>query len=244
MTTQELITVPKSELPEALTCPDSDLAEIQEAIALAAENGGLSEFDIPRITIAPGAFKVQTASGSALVDRLVGVVVYMRNVRTYYKSKVAGHRPPDCYSKDCQTGIGDPGGSCKDCVYAKFGSAVNADNKPGEGQACKETRQLFMLTGTPRMPQIVSIPPTSLQVVRKFFAFLNWQRPFIKTLISIKVQNKSSQGQEFGTAVFDILRPLTDDEVKRSLMFRGAVETYLKATANEPPETEPQQDGQ
>ena len=240
-----LITVPDSELPQALMCSDEELADIQEGIALNAENGDMSEYDIPRITVAPGALKINTPSGSVLRDHLYGVAVYIRNVRTYYKSKAAGNKPPDCYSKDRTTGIGDPGGKCKECPFAQYESATTADGQQGKGQACKESKQIFILTGGPGMPRMLSIPPTSLGVAKDFFAGLNFSRPYYKVLIRVTVQNaKNGLGQEYGTAVFEEVRTLTPAEVKRALMFRGAVETFLKAAANEPLQADPQQDGE
>jgi hypothetical protein len=48
-------------------------------------------------------------------------------------------------------------------------------------------------------------------------------------------------GMEYGMAVFQEVRTLTASEVKRALMFRGAVETFLKAAANEPIQGDPQE---
>lgn len=236
-----MITIPDSELPQALICSDEDLADIQEGIALNAENGDMSEYDMPRITVAPGALKVHTPSGPVLTDHIYGVPVYIRNVRTYYKSKVAGNKPPDCYSKDRLVGIGDPGGKCAECPFAQFESATTADGQQGKGQACKESKQVFILTGGPGMPRMLSIPPTSLGVAKDFFAGLNFSRPYYKWLIRVTVQNTKNSGMEYGMAVFQEVRTLTASEVKRALMFRGAVETFLKAAANEPIQGDPQE---
>jgi hypothetical protein len=107
---KELTTI--SSLPLALTAPQDEINELQEAIAMNSGSGGMSEFDLPRITIAPGAFKVPTAKGTMLIERIDAVVIYIRDIRAYYKSKDQGNRPPDCSSSDCVTGHGDPGGRC------------------------------------------------------------------------------------------------------------------------------------
>jgi hypothetical protein len=225
----ELTTIP--DLPVALTAPEDEINELQEAISMNSGNGGMSEFDLPRIKIAPGAFKVPTANGSMLVDRLVGVVVYVRDIRAYYKSKDQGSRPPDCSSADCITGRGDPGGSCDQCPLAQFESATTADGKQAKGQACKQVKQLFLLRGGSLMPEVLSIPPTSLGRARTFFTWLIGQRtPYPKALISITVQNaKNAQSQEYGTAVFDLVRRLTPEEAKRTMGFHGMCEQFLRA---------------
>jgi len=242
---QDLTTIPASALPLALTCPQQEIDEVAEAVALNADNGGMSEFDIPRITIAPGAFKVPTAKGTTLAEQIVGVVVYIRHVRAYYKSKDQGNRPPDCSSKDCITGFGDPGGRCRPlvdlatgkvtdpgCPLAAFESATTPDGKQGKGQACKETKQLFVLRGDSLMPEILSIPPTSLTVARKFFNWLGTRVAYPKALISITVANeKNAQGQEYGTAVFDYVRKLSTEEAQRTMQFHDMCEKFLRSTA-------------
>jgi hypothetical protein len=250
---QELTTIPASALPLALSAPQQEIDEVAEAVAMNADNGGMSELDIPRITIAPGAFKTPTAKGTTLAERIVGVVVYIRHVRTYYKSKDQGNRPPDCSSKDCITGRGDPGGRCTPlvdlstgkvsipgCPLAAFESATTPDGRQGKGQACKETKQLFILRGDSLMPEILSIPPTSLVAARKFFNFVAARFPYPKALISITVSNqKNTQGQEYGTAAFDLVRKLTSEEAQRMMTFHKMCEKFLKTTAiNEPADAE------
>jgi hypothetical protein len=190
----------------------------------------MSEFDLPRIKIAPGAFKVPTATGTALVERLVGVVVYVRDIRAYYKSKDQGSRPPDCSSTDCITGRGDPGGSCDQCPLAQFESATTADGKQAKGQACKQVKQLFLLRGESLMPEVLSVPPTSLGRARAFLTWLIGQRtPYPKALISITSQTVKNGSQEYGTAMFDLVRKLTPEEAARTMDFNRMCEQFLRS---------------
>jgi hypothetical protein len=247
---KDLIAV--SPLPLALTAPQEEIAELQEAIAMNSGSGGMSEFDLPRITIAPGSFKVPTANGTALVERIEGVVVYIRDIRVYYKLKDQGSRPPDCSSTDCVVGHGEPGGRCipqvdqngkvtvPGCPLAVFESATTPDGKQGKGQACKQVKQLYMLRGDSLMPEVLCVPPTSLKAARKFFNWLMGQRlPYPKALVAITVQNaKNTQSKEYGTAVFDLVRRLTPEEVQRTLLFNAMCEQFLKGAAVNVPITE------
>ena len=72
--------------------------------------------------------------------------------------------PPNCSSLDAYTGIGEPGGNCRSCRYAQFGTGAN-----GEGQACKLVRQLFFLRQDAVLPVAVNLPPSSLKPVRQYF---------------------------------------------------------------------------
>jgi hypothetical protein len=127
------------------------------------------------------------------------------------------------------------------CPLAEFESATTPDGKQGKGQACKQVRQLFLLRGDSLMPEVLSIPPTSLKAARKFFNWLMGQRiPYPKALITVTVQNaKNAQSQEYGTAVFDLMRKLTPDEAQRTMLFHAMCEQFLKGAAiNVPVATE------
>jgi hypothetical protein len=90
------------------------------------------------------------------------------------------------------------------------------------------------------MPEILSIPPTSLVAARKFFNFVAARFPYPKALISITVSNqKNAQGQPYGTAVFDLVRKLTPEEAQRTLTFHSMCEKFLKgADINVPADAE------
>jgi hypothetical protein len=226
---QELTTTTAG--PLALTVAEEEINELKEAVAMNVGTGGMSEFDLPRITVTPGTalWQVPTAKGSAPAERIEGVIVFMRDTRAYYKSKDSGNVPPDCSSTDCITGIGTPGGNCLKCPLAQFESAVTPDGQTGKGQACKQVKQLFMLRGESLLPEVVSIPPTSLKAARKFFNWMVGQRiPHAKALVAITLENaKNAQGKPYGKAVFDLVRSLNPDEVKRTMMFRDMCETFV-----------------
>lgn len=229
--------------PVALSIPESTMDDLKEAVAMNVGSGAMSEFDLARITIASGTalWQVPTAQGSANVDRIQGVVVFMRNTRAYYKSKDAGSVPPNCSSVDLITGVGDPGGKCADCPFAEYESAKTADGKTAPGQACTEKKQLFMLRGDSFLPEVVSLPPTSLRAARKFFNWMIGQGvPHAKALIAIRLEKAENPNKKvYGRAVFDFVRRLEPEEVTRALMFRELCETFLgKVPAELPAEAQ------
>ena len=226
---QEVTTLSKS--PTVLTISDADMGELQEAVAMNVGSGAMSEFDLARITIASGSalWQVPTAKGIANAESIEGVVVFMRNTRAYYKSKDAGSVPPDCSSTDLINGVGTPGGKCAVCPFQVFGSALTPDAKPGKGQACKEMKQLFILRGDSLLPQVVSLPPTSLGAARKFFNWIMAQGfAYAKTLISITLERaENPQKKAYGRAVFDVVRRLEPNEAVRAIQFRELCQTFV-----------------
>jgi hypothetical protein len=125
--------------------------------------------------------------------------------------------------------VGDPGGKCADCPFAEYESATTPDGKPGKGQACKEMKQLFILRGDSLLPQVVSLPPTSLKAARRFFNWMMGQGvPHAKALIAITLERaENAQKKPYGRAVFDLVRRLEPEEVKRAMQFRDLCETFV-----------------
>ena len=93
------------------------------------------------------------------VKELKGIIVYVTRRRAYWPDpEITGDRP-QCTSNDCRIGVGDPGGACQTCVHAQFGSRKR-------GQACKETKLLFLLREGQSLPEIVVVPPASLKPLK------------------------------------------------------------------------------
>jgi hypothetical protein len=135
------------------------------------------------------------------------VVVLKKDRRAYWKTKELTNNPPDCSSNDSREGIGTPGGNCEKCPLAVFGS-------DGAGQACKQIRDLFIIRGEDMLPQILSLPPTSLKAAEDFFVKLLGRRiPYYGAIIGIEVQKaQNPQGKHYGKATFSLVRTLTPEE--------------------------------
>ena len=58
----------------------------------------------------------------------------------------------------------NPEGLCENCPMNQWETAAGG----GKGKACKEARLLFTLLPGRVLPVVVSVPPTSLQPVRKY----------------------------------------------------------------------------
>jgi hypothetical protein len=204
--------------PLALTLSQQEVAEFQEAWDVNIGSGGVSVGDLSRIKIASGGlaqFVVPTLEGDKGISKLEGVVVLAKDTRAYWKSEEVNNNPPDCSSNDGVTGTGDPGGACGSCPLAKFGTH-------GDGRACKQIKQLFMMRGESMLPELVSLPPTSVVPANRFFVKLQASRiPHYAALISIDVEaTKNPQGKPYGKARFNHVRTLTPEEKERALEFR------------------------
>jgi hypothetical protein len=224
---QELAKV--SEAPKALTLAREEAVAVQEAFAINIASGAVSEFDLPRIKIMSGAafWLIPKLEGDETAPSIEGVIVFARDTRAYYASKDAGNVPPDCSSSDAITGVCKPGinlgGDCAKCPMAQYGSAVD-----GDGQACKQVKQLFMLRGESMFPEVVSLPPTSVKNARQFFLKLASQGvPYFHALVQIPLEKaQNGAGQTYGKASLKFVRRLSSDEAQRAVEFHELSKSF------------------
>jgi hypothetical protein len=205
--------------PRALTALEGSVDSINEAIATNISSGGISDVDLPRIRISAGntpRWIVPTLEGEDTLDRITGVISFARDTRIYYRAafgKGNGNLPPDCSSSDGITGQGKPGGECSRCPLAEFGSA-----EEGGGQACRQVKQLFVLRDELLLPDIVSLPPTSLKAARQFFLQLTRQGlTYREVIVSLELEKaQNAAGVQYCKAVLRFLRRLTPEEAARA----------------------------
>lgn len=169
--------------------PDSALASkylaIQKGIDSVIETietnlGGerISPSDLARIKMGLGGITqwiVEGVDGEEMAKTIQGIAIHMKLARSYWPGEFDGKKtPPQCWSDDSKYGMGDPGDhpekaqgkttgfDCFTCPQAQFGS------DGGRGQACKQTRQVFLLDPKKLLPSVIILPPTSLTIMRKF----------------------------------------------------------------------------
>jgi len=209
----------------------TDVAAITEALATNVGSGNLSEFDLPRIKMPAGgatSWIVPTLEGESSEPYVEGVIVLARDTRAYYARPIAesgGGQPPDCSSADAIKGTGDPGGACMACPLSKYGSAPG-----GRGQACKQMKQLFVLRGVQLLPEVVTLPPTSLRAAKHYMLQLTSQgMPYYAVVTKIGLERtKNSQGIAYSRATFAFVRRLTQAEVERARQYHEVLKPLVQ----------------
>ena len=141
-----------------------------------------------------------------------GVIVGSFDRRAFWIGDAVDGSQPDCSSNDAIIGVGNPGGVCAECPYAEYGSSP----KTGRGQACKLSKQLFIARAdVPGLPEILSVPPSSLKVIRKYLISLASNGiPFYgaETKFSL-VKEKNEAGNEYSKLAVGITGKFDADAV-------------------------------
>ena len=200
--------------------------DIRAVIRANIGSGGVRAVDLDRVkmpTAGGGTWTVPTLEGDQQEKELTGLIVGWQDVRAYWAEAFTGSQPPDCASLDCVTGIGQPGGACKTCPYAAFGSAQGG---AGAGQACKQIRRLLILQEGAVLPMMLSLPPTSLKAVRQYFIRLAAaQIPYYGAVSCIGLERAQNvNGIAYSRATFAVARLLTLEEA-------GRTEGYVRSLA-------------
>jgi hypothetical protein len=220
-----------SPAPAALLVTEEEAAAVREAFAVNIASGSITEFDLPRIRPVNGEalWKIPTLEGHQTAQSIEGVVVFARDTRAYYPGKDITNQPPDCSSMDGITGIAKAGvnlgGECRKCPMAQWESAPDSG-----AQACKQSKQLFILRGSSMFLEVVSLPPTSLKAVRQFFLKLVTQGvQYHQCILRIDLkESTNAQHQKYGTAVLNFVRKLSAEEVARAVEFRKLAESIAE----------------
>ena len=208
--------------------------------AMNDECAGL-EFSFDRVKIPSGgmtAFEVPTGDGETTeLEKDIECVILLShpNNSYYHEAYRGGSNPPDCGSTDGITGIGTPGGLCKNCPLNQFGSGA------GKSKACKNKRTMYLLRENEIFPLMLILPPGSLKSFSKYVQSLltRGKRPHqVVTRISLR-KTKNDDNPEFSQAVFQCVRVLDDKEqanIDTMIGFVREFDSRLSATFMTPVE--------
>ena len=199
---------------------NTPIEKIREALTANSGDGAVSPTGLVRIRVPAGGATIwttQDAEGERTEKELMGIVLGYRNRRVYWPSPLEespGAAPPSCHSSNARVGVGQPGGPCCQCRFARFGS----DSK-GEGQACRLSRELFLLRETNTLPEAVVLPRTSIRSSDQYLMRLSTRAiPCYGIVTGISLERvQKSQNMAFSRTTFNAgcqLAPEQSDRMK------------------------------
>lgn len=215
---------------QALAVPATQMAEVLRANA---GQQGITPFDLDRVKVPAGggtSWEVPTLKGTQSAPAVLGVVIFWKDVRSYWDSAFTGqNNPPVCTSLDGMVGIGKPGGLCLKCPLAQFGTAQH-NGKAGRGQACKQARMLFVLRPEDRLPLLVVLSPTSLKASKQYFLRLAGAgKSYYSVVTQISLaKTKNADGIAYSQAEFMYVRDLDPQEQENAVMVAQAMKSIFE----------------
>lgn len=200
---------------------------MQDVLAknLGGEASDVSAFDLPRIQMPTAGGDKWTLPDGDSVKTLEGIIVAWQDVRAYWPDSEAMGNPPQCQSPDARVGYGEPGGECKKCPMAEYGSAES-----GAGQACKKMKRLFLLLEDDMLPTLVTLPPTSLKPCRQYFmALIQSQTAYDALVTKIGLDSdQNANGVEYSKAIFEQGTRLTEEQQEAVEAYRDSISGLLE----------------
>ena len=225
------------------TVPTIDLAQQSAEMSdLIAENlgpAGLDVSDLDTVKVPSGGARSWQIPGEDDDSKdIVGVILGWRDRRAYWSRGMDegnGNSPPDCSSPDAITGSGSPGGACKTCPMAKWGSGK------GNSQACKAMRAVYIRRPGAVLPLVVMAPATSITQVRKYFVRLLsrrlgfWQ---VETRLTLE-QTQSRDGITYSRIVLDVVSELNEEDRLEANSMMRSLASAIEAAPSEEPASQP-----
>jgi hypothetical protein len=208
--------------------------DFAEVVAANIGSGGIAPFDLDRVKVPAGGgtqWTVTSLAGEEQVSEIDGVIVSWRRVRSYWRESFAetgGGTPPDCSSDDGIIGVGEPGGECSRCPLSKWGSAGN-----GRAQACSETKMLFLIREGDRLPIVISVPPSSLGPVSKYFLrLLSHGAPYYGVLTRLTLdRTKNKDGIAYSQIQPSMVSTLSPEECAKIKSYALGLQPLFAAAA-------------
>jgi hypothetical protein len=162
-----------------------------------------------------------------MVGEIEGVILYHtfnRNLWEEEYGKGEKDARPICSSIDGVTGVGTPGGLCKPCPFAQFGSAKN------NSQACAKTKHIFILREDELLPLLVVLTSGSLKTVKKYFRrlFSHQIRPYqIVTKLKLTGPHTSKSGYDYAIAELSLEGRLDGDTATKMRAYSEYLRPWL-----------------
>jgi hypothetical protein len=240
-------------LPEyrALSADVDAAARVREAL----EGQDVTPFDLTQIRVPSGGattWEIPSKIGDSTATKaLEGVILFHTTTRAYWATKYAGgSEPPTCSSPDGESAEprADEEGEtaaipaqvdpttgrllCHTCKLGgpdAWGTAKNEQGEQTRGKACREMRQVFLLTPKKLLPAVVTLPPTSLGAFKGYLLGLadedlDWHN--IVTVVGL--EKVAGKGPDYSMAKFQPGDSLPPEMIERIAAYRAAAEPAFK----------------
>jgi hypothetical protein len=213
--------------------PSSEAAEL---IRFNMGNEGISVADLDRIKVPTGGgvnWEIPSLSGAQSARFIDGILIHISRRRAYWSNPNPTGDPPDCASVDMEIGVGNPGGDCSICPLNQWGSAKDQSGAARAGKACRECLLTFVLRPGATLPVIISVPPSSLDGMRKYRLRLSDSgKKFFQVVTRFSLNKTSSKtGVAYSEIVPEIVSEIDAETSRRVEAYARSIVGSLEEAA-------------
>lgn len=190
---------------DAMALPEEKL----DMAGMMDEMEGLGAFSFDQVKIPSGgglSFELPSddPENPEVAQAIEGVIVHHQPKNVYFRDAFGSGETnmPDCSSVDGQTGVMTASGAeknCATCKFNQFGSALK-----GNGKACQNRVDLYIMREGEMFPVVLSLPATSIKAFKDYLkavVFRGKRLNQVVTKVSLK-KAKSNDGIAYSTCVF------------------------------------------
>lgn len=220
-----------------------DRAMLQELIQANLGNQRLDIFNLQFIRVPSGAgvppsgpvlWTIQSIEGTEMKEEFEGIIVSWFQPRSYWATQFEqrqGASPPDCKSNDGLVGVGNPGGDCMTCKFAQFKSAAK-----GDGQACRQSRFLFVMMPGSYVPCVVRAPVTSIKAIQQYFTqSIGLGMTYFHCVTKFRLErDKNAGGTVYAKIAPTMARKLNEDEIIKTAHYMRMFQPLLQTVEQDP----------
>lgn len=210
---------------------------------------GFSPSDLDRLKVPSGGGTAWDIPDEAPARFVEGVVIHRQPTRSFWFKKRGedGEEdgPPDCYSPEAKIGVGvfgvlesrpegadptiNPSGECATCPMNVFGSSTTGS---GNGKACKEQMQVYLLQEEAVLPIQLSLPPTSLRGWKKYMTRLASKgKSYMAVVTKFGLEVEKGGGQTYSVVVPSKVRDLEPEEAAAARAYGSTIRAHVEAAA-------------
>lgn len=219
---------------ELAVAETKDLATVQalDMGAMMEEMEGMGPISFEQVKIPAGGMTAFSVPGDDpespdMEKALRGVICHHQPKNVYFKDPFGASETkiPDCSSADGKVGIMTASGTERNCAACKlnvFGSAPD-----GNGKACQNRIDLYILRDGATFPIVLSLPATSIKAFKNYLTsiVLKGKRMYqVETEITLK-KAKSNGGIDYSTCVFKKLGDVSPEDVAAAAEMRDLCKT-------------------
>jgi hypothetical protein len=209
----------------------SALSEQSEKALITLDKISNSNFhisELPRLKMPSkdeNLFTIQTSGFSKKVGCVEGIVVAQNDIRFYWKKEKgnAAHSPV-CFSNNCISGLGNPGGDCTACSLARFDPSNGTSN-------CQQRKAVLILRREDILPLALIAPPKSAKALSLYFLSLasNRIRPCFAVTNFTLSRERNRAGTLFSKINAQIKRLLSEEEKQIIAVYANKFNHLLNA---------------